>query len=171
MNTKTVVISATTFLPVIYLNSITLVDMTNLSFNLSNIPCGRDPIVIEFDWYGNRSVTNTYTAHPVKGFGALLSTFTQLSAKTYDYMYLPGENTLVKSFSCIIKYTNLVFNNRAAVNSYAVTIIQPITIFAPSFYNKIGDMDILQTNIINSSVLITLGTAANGGVIETLLPL
>ena len=173
MNTKTVILSSTQYIKTFSLNSVTLVDMTTLSFCFSSINTDRVPIVVEFDWFGDSSVKDTYKASPTTGWAVSATTFIHLSAKTYSYTYLPESNTQTKSFSCIITCTNLIFNNQSTVESYDFVFVQPITIIAPSFYNKVNDMNILQTNIIdeNNSVLITFGTSANGSVIETILPL
>lgn len=120
---------------------------------------GSDPTIIGCDFTANQfnsdSINAATQVQNVQLFDVLV--------RKYSHIYTPSTTSLTKQLSCYISVEHINTND-------VTRFIIPFKIITPSFYNKIQDMRILQTNIIqNNKVLFTIGTEKDSSILETSL--
>jgi len=155
MNTFSITLSSNTSSTSITTNEVYLTDLTTLYVNLTNISIENLPKDISISW-GDGSIVETYSTK--------LTDFSILTGSSYSHIFYPSTDTLTKNISC-----QLTVSYIKSLASCTFTI--PVTIIAPSYYNKINDLILLQSNIIdeNNSILFTFGSISDGSIIETVL--
>lgn len=157
MNTSTIYLSSNINSTNIASTGVELVDMSTLSIILTGIDTVNIPFNVTINW-GDSSDIEVYSA--------AVTNFATLTSTQYNHIYYPSSTSLNNSLTCTVNVTYLI-------NLSTCSFVVPINVRAPSFYTKVNDMILLQTNIIdtNNSILYTFGTQANGSVVETLLSL
>ena len=82
--------------------------------------------------------------------------------KEYDHIYHPSDSTLTKKLTCQALVTYF--------DGASCRFIQPITIYSPSFHDKIQDLTLIENNFTdnNGSIIYTLHAKRDNCIIETL---
>lgn len=153
------------------LPDVILSDATQVFIDLYEVEARNNPpLFLNIEWGdGSENIItgSNFTATPLNSDFVNAVTQAQniqlydILLKQYSHVYTPSTTCLTKKLSCYVSIEHLISNNQTK-------FIIPIQIITPSYYTKIGDMAILQTNIIsNNIVLLTLGTENDSSVIET----
>jgi hypothetical protein len=171
MKTFVINLSTNTTGDIHILPEVVLTDATEVFIDLYEVETRNNPpLFLNIEWGdGSESITtgSNFTATPLNS--DLVSAATQaqniqlydILIKQYSHVYTPSTTCLTKKLSCFISIEHLTLNNQTK-------FIIPIKIITPSYYTKIGDMAILQTNIISNNIaLLTLGTENDSSIIET----
>ena len=147
-----------------YLSGKTLTDITMINLVLSSLPFDEThlPFKLTVNW-GDGSATDTQKAHYFNLSSAILSaTKPDILTNVAQHLYHPSDTTTMRALTCEVTIDYI--NNK----QYYYNI--PIQITSPSFQEKIGDITLLQTSIINyTNMLYVFGTAVDNNVIETVL--
>ena len=143
----------------VYLSDVTLVTFTVLGMSFS-----KPPTNIKFNWGDNSSIysenNNFFTEEKdlviQSIYGAPLSI-----VKDYTHTYSPAVNSLTTKLSCQVKVS--FYDNTSCI------IVQPLTIYTPSFHAKVEDLTLSQTAFIgtDASMLYTFQTKRDGSIIES----
>jgi len=164
MTSYTLDLSSNPSTTTVNLSTITFSDITSVTVSLSNVDRSRVPTDVRFRWgdntkdefYSNNFFVN-YETSSILDQVLYGTNYTVL--KEYDHTYYPSANSLALQLSCQVLVTYQ--------DSTSCRFVQPITIYSPSYYAKIGDLKILNTNYIDISnnLLYTFSTD-DGSVIE-----
>jgi hypothetical protein len=164
MTSYTLYLSSNPSLTNVYLANINFSDITSVTVSLSGIDKSRIPTDVRFRW-GDDTADEFHSNNFFLNYKEL-SILDQIQnnvnytvLKDYSHIYYPSANSLAVKLSCqtLITYQD----------STSCRFIQPITVYSPSYYAKIGDLKILNTNYIDTSrdLLYTFSTN-DGSVIE-----
>ena len=173
MKTVTVNLSSSSAGGVYQLNELILTDITQLIIDLYNVECRDDPpLFLNIQWgdesdplvegcnfsaslLKNNAINAITQAQNIQQYDILLN--------KYSHTYATSQNCLTKILSCYISIDHLITDS-------TTKFIIPIKIISPSYYKKVGDVILLQTNIIpRETVMFTLGTEIGSYVVETAL--
>ena len=173
MKTFTINLSSDTTGDTHLLDEVVLTDATQVFIDLYRVETHNDPpLFLNIEW-GDGSDRVIASCN----FTATLFNSDEVSAvtqveniqlydiliKQYSHVFTPSTTCLTKKLSCYISIEHLISNA-------TTRFIIPLKIVTPSYYTKIGDMCILQTNIIsNNTILYTIGTENDSSVVETAL--
>ena len=166
MITTTVYLSSNPSSTIIFNDSVELIDITNVVFNLDDVSLLKPPLNIKFNW-GDLSATeqyiNDFFTDEINAVNEFLYGFNYTIMKDYNHIYSPSETSITRKLSAqaLITY----FDRTSCL------FIQPFTIYSPSFNQRIGDMEILKSNFIDKSgnILYTFGTKNDGYVIDAVM--
>ena len=164
MTSYTLYLSSNPSSTTIYLSDVVFSDITSVNVSLSGVDRSRIPTDVRFRW-GDNTADEFYSNNFFVDY-ADLSILDQIRynvnytvLKDYNHTYYPSDSSLTVKLSCqtLVTYQD----------STSCRFVQPITVYSPSFYSKIGDLKILNTNYIDVSrdLLYTFATN-DGSVIE-----
>jgi hypothetical protein len=163
MNTITINLTSAVSDTYILREEVYLSDITEVVFDVTGMSFLKAPLNIKFNWGDGSPI---YTE--INNFFAEKQTLTQTIygnpltvVKEYRHTYSPQANSLTTKLSCQAKVK--FFDNTSCV------IVQPFTIYSPSFHEKIEDLTLSQTSFIDTtkSILYTFQTKKDGSVIES----
>lgn len=130
----------------VYLSNFTLSDVSNVSFSLSAVDRSRIPISLKIRWGDSSSdeyhVNNFFIDYSKQSIlDQILYSVNYTLLTDYSHIYKPSSSTLTTYLSCqfLVTYQD---NSKCR-------FIQPLTIYSPSFYSKIGDLNIVNTSFIS----------------------
>ena len=125
----------------------------------NNIYTGNTLTNFKIKWDGETDV-EIYQTH----FNILkvLNTDYYNALREYDHLYHPSDSTLTKRLTCQALVTYF--------DGTSCRFIQPITIYSPSFHDKIQDLTLIENNFTdnNGSIIYTLHSKRDNSIIETL---
>lgn len=160
MTSYTLNLSSNPSSTILYLPSITFSDITSVTVSLSGVDRSRVPTDVRFRWGDNtqdefysNSFFVDYKTESILDQVLYGTNYTVL--KEYSHTYYPSANSLSVILSCQVLVTYQ--------DSTSCRFIQPITIYSPSYYAKIGDLKILNTNYIDTSNNLLYTFATNDG--------
>ena len=167
MNTYTLLLCANTTSEVKYFYNIDLYDITYFSISLSaiseSIPLKR----IEIDWGdGDSSLfinrfTKAYREDSI--FAELLyGKFSSIFAEDISHQYRPSQSSMYALLSCQILIEYIDGNHNK--------FIAPITLKSHEFHDSIGELYVLNTNLLpltSNNVKMTFATQAGNQIIES----
>jgi len=164
MTSYTLNLSSNPSLSNVYLPNVNFSDITWLTVSLSGIDRSRIPTDVRFRWGDNTADefhnNNFFIDYrDLSIFDQILYNVNYTILKDYNHIYYPSANSLAVKISCqtLVTYQD----------STSCRFIQPITVYSPSHYAKIGDLNLLSTNYINTSRdLLYTFSASDGSVIE-----
>jgi hypothetical protein len=158
MTSYTIVLSSNPSTSSINYSNINLSDITNLTITLSSVDRSRIPISLKLRW-GDGSTDELYTNNFFIDYSkqSILDQIQRSINYTilaeYSHILYPSTSALVKSISCqaLITYQD----------STSCRFVQPITIYSPSYYAKVGDLELINTNFLSTdkSILYTFSTS------------
>lgn len=160
MNTHTLTLTSLSSTAVQYLSTIDLIDHTKLTIDISGLDNDFIPLYLKIHWgEGDTELFDNDILYYRNELGNLL--FEPILDGTYTHEYYPSETALYKLLSAqvFLKYTNEGFY-------YALI---PIQIKTKDYFESIGDMDLINTNILpteNSPSEHQFKTSADGYIIE-----
>lgn len=170
MNTFNITLSNNESTYAVTTDTVYLTDLSTLYITLSNIVSKAVIKTVLINW-GDGSNIESYSPSISGNANSLIYNITKLTDNTYSHIYYPSTDTLTRSISCTLSALNCRngLDDNSAAGAYIFKI--PINIVAPSFYNKVNDLMLLQSNIIDTdnSVLYTFGTVSNGSIVETII--
>lgn len=147
MNTLNILLSSNVASTNIYLPSVSISDSTTVIFSLSAVDKSRVPLSLKVRWgdtsddeyYANNFFVDfsTQTILDQVQFGVNYTLFTD-----YSHVYHPSNSSLLLNLSCqlLVSYHN----------NTQCRFIQPLTIYSPSFYAKVGDLNLINTSFIST---------------------
>jgi len=155
MNTTNILLSSTVTSTNIYLSSASISDSSNVVFSLSAVDKSRVPLSLKIRW-GDTSDDEYYANDFFVNFSTQ-SVLDQIQYqvnytlfKDYSHIYYPSNSSLLLNLSCqlLVSYHN----------GTQCRFIQPLTIYSPSFYAKMGNLNLINTSFISTdkSLLYTL---------------
>lgn len=166
MNSLSLLLSSNPSSTTITLSSVYMNDASMVSLDFTGVDKSKVPASVKIRW-GDNSTDEFYTS----SFFVSRRTFSifnevQLGGdytvlNTYSHIYTPSDTALTRVLSCQALVTY--------IDDTSCRFVIPMTIYSPSFYTKIGDIELLQSNIYNKdkSTLYTFATKAEGFIIET----
>lgn len=164
MKSYTLYLSSNPSSTVIQLPSITLGDITTVTVSLTGVDRSRVPTDVQFRWGDTTSDefhSNNFFINyaEVSIIDQIQNNINYTVFRDYDHIYYPSSSALTVKLSCqaLITYQD----------STTCRFVQPITIYSPSFYSKIGDFKLVCANYINTNkdMLYTLNTS-DGSIVE-----
>lgn len=163
--TKTIYLSSNPASTQINYNTVYLPDISTLIINVTGIDLSRAPTSIKIAWgdYTDSEITsNDYFKTNIDTVKQAIYGFDYSIIKDYSHVYYPSTTSLTRNLTCQALVTYY--------NGDICRFVQPITIYSPSFYSRIGDLSLLQSNITDNegSVLYTFQSQKDGYVIESL---
>lgn len=140
-----------------YLSALSLGDVSTVNFSLSAIDKSRVPVSLKIRWgdnsqdeYYSNNFFVDYSTQSILDQIQFSINYTLL--KDYSHIYYPSSDALTTNLSCqfLISYQN----------NTTCRFVQPITIYSPSFYSKIGDLNLVNSAFISTdkSMLYTFST-------------
>lgn len=148
-------------------DSVTFEDLTTAVFILSGITEDLTPISLTISWgdgsvdkYEN-SVFKNYRETSIFG-EVLYNKFSSIFAEHYTHIYSPSVSARFKKLSAevMVEYSN----------GDIASLIQPIEITSGDFYETIGDVKLIKTNLLplsGNNKQFMLATEIDGFLIET----
>ena len=147
-----------------YLSGKVLTDTTMVNLVLSSLPFNTTqlPVKLTINW-GDNSTIDSLKAHYFNLSTSILSAAKpDILTNISQHLYHPSTTSTVYALTCEVTLDYI--NNK----QYYFNI--PIQIISPSFHEKIGDITLLQSSILDyNSMLYVFGTAVDNNVIETIL--
>lgn len=146
MTSYNIVLSSNPSSTNVYLSSFTLNDTSNVSFSLSAVDRSRIPISLKIRWGDN--APDEYFANNFFVDYSKQSILEQIQysinytlLKDYSHIYNPSSSSLATYLSCqfLLSYQD----------NTQCRFIQPFVIYSPSFYSKIGDLNLNNTSFIS----------------------
>ena len=163
--TRTIYLSSNPASAQINYNTVYLSDISTVYLNVTGVNLTKPPVNIKISW-GDESPIETYSNNfftseidPVK---QALYGFNYSIVELYSHSYDPSSSSLTKNLTCQALVTYF--------DGTSCRFVQPITIYSPSFYNRIADLSLIQNNIVDNSdsVLFTFQSQKDGYILESL---
>lgn len=141
-----------------------LSDILDITLKLDNIDLTRPPVSLKIDW-GDGSDRETYYndffTQNINTVNEILYGYNYTLITDYNHSYTTATNASTKNLSCQALVT--YYNGTSCV------FVQPISIISPSFHSKIGDITLLNNNILeDKSILYTFHASIDKQIVESL---
>lgn len=157
MNSYTILLSSNPSTTVRYLNSVTLNDISNVTLSLSAVDRTRIPISLKIRWGDNSadefSSNNFFVDYSKQSIlDQIQYSINYTILKDYNHIFYPSSTALTTVLSCQLLLTYQ--------DSTSCRFVQPITLYSPSFYSKVGDLSLINSSFVSTdkSLLYTLAT-------------
>jgi hypothetical protein len=164
MISRTLYLSSNPSSATVFLSSVVFSDTTNAVISLSGIDRSRIPVSLRFRW-GDNSSDEFYTNNFFINYTEL-SIIDQIQnninytlLKDYEHIFYPSSTSNVVNLTC---QSLLTYHDGTSCR-----FIQPISIYSPSYYQRIGDLKLSNINYIDTdrSMLFTF-TTSQGEVVD-----
>lgn len=141
MTLRTITLSSTSSTTTELLDSLVFEDNTSLIISMDYVYEQISPVYIKIDWGdGVTEIFDKSDSFTVDRTKVNIFKFSTLLAVPYTHEYLPSSTSLYKNLSAqiLIEYTN----------GDVSWFIQPITIRTYDYFESIGDLTLINTNIL-----------------------
>ncbi len=165
MTTQTLLLSSNINSNLITLPTTFVYDINTIVFGTSAIYADKPLLSIKIDW-GDRSEQESYQNDFFNDEGGASETsfgYEYTILNNYTHVYSPSNKSLTSKLSAqlVARY----------YDGTMCRFVIPLTIISPSVVNKLGDLDILSVNSLNTSndYLLSIHTSKEGYVVDTVL--
>jgi hypothetical protein len=164
MTTATLYLSSNITSTVIYYSPIHSSCPLTLNVDVGEISLDKSPISIKISWGDNTAIEEYFNDYFTQEnvVNQVLYGFDYSIIRKYSHEYGCSTSALTRNLSCQFLVTYF--------DGTSCRFVQPISLYTPSFTEKIGDLYLLQTNIVDTdyTTLYTMYSDKGSRVIESL---